>query len=95
MFIEEGSFHVKESSGCVSVMRFLLLCRDAGLKDMSDKELCIEDILQPVISILQSVNSHAYMSVTKADRAYMLMYIYLQESQTLKGKQAAKMLLIK
>ena len=70
------------------VTRLLLLAADAQfLQQMSnDGALTLECAIQPILDVVLSVNTHAYMSTDKADRAISMLALLVKESEPLQGE---------
>ena len=87
VFSERGSFQVwydvstdsKFSNGDIAVAqqlsRFLLLASDAAIATRSSevKVATVVMVTETLVSVINSINSHAYMSTHKADKAVQLL----------------------
>ena len=61
--------------------RLLVLASDASIaiKEDENSSTTLSRTCQTLASILNSINSHAYMSVHKADKALLLFSLLLEE----------------
>ena len=88
-----GNRHISEED-YLSITRLTLLAADAGILTPSfniltpgsdSSQTSLQSVLTPVVDVLMTVNSHAYMPPEKAERAMVLLTRLVQEAEPVEG----------
>ena len=82
--LESSSNGHKTEDDYLSLTRLILLAADAAFLTRAE-EPTVGSILQPVVEVLMTMNSHAYMSVDKAEHAIVIIMLLAKESRPLTG----------
>lgn len=82
--VSDSRFTTADSWSALMLARLLVLASDAAIATKDDSSSCstLMKICQTLASFVNSINTHAYMSVHKADKAAVLFNLLLQELGT-------------
>lgn len=81
MFFTDSKFSTGDTSSAQQLSRLLLLASDAAIATVSSevKVSTLVFVTETLVSTINSINSHAYMSTHKADKAVQLMVILVKD----------------
>lgn len=85
LFSEDQRKSVVGNGDILAVVRLCLLSLDAGVFDndgQDKRNLPVETFLRPVVSTLLTINTHVYMSATKANHAINVLVTFLKVNFT-------------
>ena len=85
--ISDSKYSTGDVSNAQQLSRLLLLGSDATIATRSteDKASTLVMVTETLVSVINSINSHAYMSTHKADKAVQLMVVLVKDLGT-KGR---------
>ena len=83
----DSKYSTGDVSNAQQLSRLLLLGSDATIATRStkDKASTLVMVTETLVSVINSINSHAYMSTHKADKAVQLMVVLVKDLGT-KGR---------
>ncbi|XP_053399349.1 probable methyltransferase TARBP1 [Mercenaria mercenaria] len=79
----DSKYSTADSAAAVMVARLLLLASDASIATELDdnNSSTLIKVTQMLATVLNSINTHAYMSTHKADKALLLLILLMKESK--------------
>lgn len=79
--ILDSKFVAADAASGLMLARLIVMASDAAIATMEDESggTSLMKTCQTLSSIVNSINSHAYMSTHKADKALLLFNLLLQE----------------
>ncbi|KAL4238154.1 hypothetical protein ACF0H5_002865 [Mactra antiquata] len=78
----DSKYSLTDGTTAGNIARLLLLVTDASLATKKDNSNCttLSKTLETLVSLLNSINSHAYMSCHKADKALLMLILLVKEA---------------